>query len=170
MAQLTQKEFQHAIALLAGEMGLQRLRDRLVRINALVTRRKAASAESLADQLYMLTGGLRRQVPATFGFYALWNETLHAKVGEEGEKHLEQLAEAVNACLGDDDAIRDEKAADLDAALAEYEGALATAAGPELARTDMLLKAVPAVATKLRAAPLAIVAAAAPTVASESQS
>jgi hypothetical protein len=154
MAQLTQKEFQQAVALLAGELGLQRMRDKLVRLNGLVTRRKVASPESLADQLYVLSSGLRRQVPATFAFYALWNDSLHAKLGEDGEKKLEELAEAVNKCLDDDSAIVAEKAADLDAALGAYESALVAAVGPERARMDMLLKAVPAVATKLRATPL----------------
>jgi hypothetical protein len=154
MAHLTQKEFQHAIRLLAGELGLQRLRDKLVRINALVTRRGVSSPEMLAEQLYMLTSGLRRQVPATVGFYAVWNETLHSKLGEEGEENLEKLAEKVNACLDEKDGILADKATEIDAALAEYEQALSQAAGPQLARMDMLLKAVPAVAEKLRAAPL----------------
>jgi hypothetical protein len=153
MAHLTQTEFQRAISLLAAESGVQRLRDRLVKLNALVTRRKVSSPEQLADQLYMLSAGLRRQVPATYGFYAVWNESLHAKLGEDGEKQLEKLAEAVNACLGDHDAIVPEKTAELDAALAEYERALSAAAGPEMARMDMLLKAVPAIAEKLRATP-----------------
>jgi hypothetical protein len=155
MANLTQKEFQRAMALLAGEMGLQRLRDRFVQLNALVTRRKVASPESLADQLYMLSAGLRRQVPATYAFYAVWTESLNAKLGDEGEKNLEKMADAVNACLGEDDQILPEKAPELDAALAEYERALSAAVGGEMARADMLLKAVPAIAEKLRAAPVA---------------
>lgn len=154
MAHLTQKEFQHAVGLLAGELGLQRLRDKLVRINALVTRRGVSSPEVLAEQLYMLTSGLRRQVPATIGFYAVWNETLHSKLGEEGEEKLEKLAEKVNACLDEQEGILADKANEIDAALAEYEQALSQAAGPQLARMDMLLKAVPAVAEKLRSAPL----------------
>lgn len=154
MAQLTQKEFNHAIRLLADEVGLQRLRDKLVRINALITRKGVRSPEMLADQLYMLTSGLRRQVPATYGFYAVWNEALHAKLGEEGEENLEKLAEKVNACLDEKEGIVADKGAELDAALAEYEQALSAAAGPELARMDMLLKAVPQVADKLRATPL----------------
>src|SRR5512147_1957191 len=99
MAHLTQKEFARAITLLADEIGLQRLRDRFVRLNALVTRRKVASAQVLADQIYMLSSGLRRQVPATLAFYDVWNRSLNDKLGEEGEKNLEKLAEAVNACL-----------------------------------------------------------------------
>jgi hypothetical protein len=152
MALLTQTEFQRAIALLAGEMGLQRLRDRFVRLNALVTRRKVSSAQSLADQLYVLSSGLRRQVPATYAFHAVWGETLQARLGEEGEKHLEKLAEGVNACLGENDEVKAEKGADLDAALAEYERVLSNAVGSDMARMDMLLKAVPAIADRLRAA------------------
>jgi hypothetical protein len=152
MAQLTQKEFQRAIVLLAGEMGLQRLRDRFVQLNALVTRRKVASAESLADQLYMLSAGLRRQVPATYAFHHLWTERVSAKLGEEGEKQLGKLAEAVNACLGEKDELVQEKSAELDAALADYERALSAAVGAEMARMDMLMKAVPDIAEKLRAA------------------
>lgn len=153
MAQLTQVEFQQAIAMLANEMGLQRLRDRFVRLNALVTRRKVASPQALADQLFLLSAGLRRQVPATYAFHVVWSEQLTTKVGEEGEKNLEKIAEGVNACLGEHEDILPEKATDLDAALAEYERALSTAVGQEMARMEMLLKAVPAVAAKLRAAP-----------------
>jgi hypothetical protein len=153
MAALTQKEFQRAVAMLAEEMGLQRLRDRFVRLNALVTRRKVASPESLADQLYVLSAGLRRQVPATYAFHALWSESVNAKLGEDGEKQLEKLAEAVNACLGEKDAIAPDKAAELETALGEYERALSAVIGAEKARMDMLLKAVPAIAEKLRTAP-----------------
>ena len=120
MAQLTQTEFQQAIALLANDMGLQRLRDRFVRLNGLVTRRKVASPQALADQLYLLSAGLRRQVPATYAFHAIWGEQVSGKLGEEGEKNIEKIAETVNACLGDDESILPEKAADLDSALAEY--------------------------------------------------
>jgi len=152
MAYLTQKEFHRAVELMAQETGLQRLRDKLVRLNALVTRRKVASSEVLADQLYMLTGNLRRQVPATFAFHHLWGESLQAKLGEDGEKNLEKLAEPINACLTESDEINPEKAADLDAALATYQQALSAAVGPDVARIDMILKAVQAVADKLRAA------------------
>jgi hypothetical protein len=157
MAHLTQREFEQAIALLAKEIGLQRLRDRFVQLNALVTRRKVTSPEHLADQLYLLSAGLRRQVPATYAFHHLWTEHLNTKLGEDGEKALEKLAEAVNACLGEKETIVPERAADLDSALAEYERSLSGAVGAEMARMDMLLKAVPAIAEKLRAAPSAAV-------------
>lgn len=151
MAFLTPDEFHQAIDLLAREIGAQRLRDKLVRLNALVTRRKVASTRALADQLYMLTGNLRRQVPATYAFHHLWGEGLQAKLGEEGEKNLEKLAEPINACLSEADEILPDKVAELDAALATYREALSAAVGAEMAHLDMILKAVPAVADKLRA-------------------
>ncbi|MBI4518553.1 MAG: hypothetical protein HY699_22370 [Deltaproteobacteria bacterium] len=150
MAELTAAEFTKAITLLADEMGLQRLRDKLVHLNALVTRRKLPSAAALAEQLYMLSAGLRRRVPATYAFHTLWTERLTAKLGEEGEKKVEQLAEGINACLDEREQIIPEKAAELEAALAAYEQALAEIVGNDSARLDMILKAVPAVATQLR--------------------
>jgi hypothetical protein len=95
---------------------------------------------------------LRRQVPASLAFQAIWAESIHDKVGEEGEEKFEKLAEKVNECLGDDDTIKEDKQADLGQALQEYEGALAESVGAERARIDMLMKAVPAVADRLRAA------------------
>jgi hypothetical protein len=150
MAELTSAEFSRAITILADEMGLQRLRDKLVRLNALVTRRKIPSAAALADQLYMLTAGLRRQVPATYAFHALWTERINTKLGEDGEKEIEKLAEDVNACLDEKDQIIADKTSDLETALATYRRALAAAVGEETARLDMILKAVPAVAKQLR--------------------
>jgi len=150
MAELTSAEFSRAIAILADEMGLQRLRDKLIRLNALVTRRKIPSPAALADQLYMLTAGLRRQVPATYAFHALWTERINTKLGEDGEKEIEKLAEGINACLDGKDQIITDRTTDLQTALATYRQALATAVGEETARLDMILKAVPAVAKQLR--------------------
>lgn len=153
MAHLTQNEFQRAIEILADEMGLQRLRDKLVKLNGLVTRRKVASPESLASQLYMLSSGLRRQVPSALAFQAIWAESIHDKVGEEGEENLEKLGEKVNECLDEKDDIKADKQPDLDSALKEYADALAATVGAEKARIDMLMKAVPAVAERLRREP-----------------
>ncbi len=158
MASLTPDEFHNTIYCLADDLGLQRLRDRLVRLNALVMRRRAASPEALADQLYMLTGGLRRQVPATVAVQSLWTEQVSQKLGEDGEKALEKVAEKINGCLGERDRIDADKEAELEKALHEYERRLAEAIGPQRARLDMLLKAVPSVASKLRTMPTADVA------------
>lgn len=155
MASLTPEEFTQSMRCLADDLGVQRLRDKLVRLNALVTRRGKASAEALATQLYMLTGGLRRQVPASLVLQSLWSEQIRERLGEDGEKALEELAEKINACLGEGDAIAVDKEAEIEALLREYEQQLAAKVGPERARLDMLLKAVPAVAAKLRMLPLA---------------
>ncbi len=154
MANLTPEEFAQTVRCLADDLGLQRLRDKLVRLNALVTRRRAASANALAGQLYMLTGGLRLQVAATIVLQGLWGEQMNQRLGEEGEKALGEVAEKINACLGERDTIKPEKEAELDELLGQYEQRLAEKVGPERARIDMLLKAVPAVAAKLRALPL----------------
>ena len=163
MAILTQEEFAQAIGCLADDLGAQRLRDKLVRLNALVTRRRVGSVQALASQLYTLTGGLRRQVPASIALQSLWAEQTNQRLGEEGEKSLEELAEKINACLGERDSIDAEKEVELDDLLNQYESRLAEKIGPERARLDMLLKAVPAVAAKLRAKPLAAAAATAAT-------
>jgi len=152
MAHLTQNEFQRAIQILTDEMGLQRLRDKFFRLNGLVTRRKVASAESLAAQLYQLSSGLRRQVPSALAFQAIWAESIHDKLGEDGEENLEKLGDKVNECLGDDDQVKSDKEADLESALKEYETTLASTIGSEKARLDMLMKAVPVVAERLRGA------------------
>ena len=56
----------------------------------------------------------------TFAFTTLWGEMLQAKLGEDGEKRLEELAEKVNACLTTDEHIVEGKDEELDRALAEY--------------------------------------------------
>jgi hypothetical protein len=156
MANLTQQEFAQAVELLVEDLGLQRLRDRLVRLNALVTRRKMRSAQQLADQLYLLTGGLRRQIPATLAFQSIWTEAVNEKLGEDGEKALEEDADAINACLGEKDKVLSEKESELEAALRRYAHRLAGSVGFDRARIDMLLKAVPDVATKLRELPVEV--------------
>ena len=117
MANLTQQEFTRAIELLAEDLGLQRLRDRFVRLNALVTRRRAVSAQRLADQLYLLTGGMRRQIAATVAVHSIWTERVNEKLGEDGEKAFEEIAEKINACLGERDSVVAEKEEELDGLL-----------------------------------------------------
>ncbi len=151
MAYLTQKEFHELVQMMAAEMGLQRLRDKLVRFNALVGRRGVSSADVLANQLYMLTSGLRKQVPASIAVHGVWGEMLGAKLGEDSEKSFEELAKDVNACLDDSEKILPDKSADLEEALGAYAQALSAKVGREAAYLDMLLKAVPPVAEMLRA-------------------
>jgi len=152
MAFLTPDEFGAAIGVLAEHDGVERLRERLARLNAFTSRRGLNNAAAIADRLFALSGGLRRQVAATLAFTSLWQELVGARLGEAGEKRLEGLADEVNACLAADETIVAGKEADLDRALTAYRDALAEAAGPVVARLDMLMKAVPAVAERLRAA------------------
>lgn len=151
MAILTQAEFGDLVRCLADELGVQRLRDKLVAMRGLVTRRGAANADALAAQLWQLTGGLRRQVPASLALQGLWAEQVGTKLGEDGEKALEGVAEQINACLGEADDIVEGKEAELDGLLGQYQAKLAEVVGADRARIDMLLKAVPAVAARLRA-------------------
>ena len=150
MAQLTPDEFADAVATLAEHHGVERLRDKLARLGAFTSRRGLNSAAAIADRLHLLTGGLRRQVVATYAFTQLWNEMVGGGVGEEGEKRLEGLVERVNACLTKEETVVSGKEDELDQALAAYRDALAGTTGPDVARLDMLLKAVPAVAERLR--------------------
>lgn len=152
MAALTEDEFFRLVRSLAEELGVQGLRDKLVAMRGLVTRRGPAVVDALATQLYQLTGGLRRQVPATMAMHQLWAEQIGAGVGEEGEEALEAIASQINACLGVGDGVIDGKEGELDDLLRRYEERLAAVVGPERARLDMVLKAVPAVAGKLRRA------------------
>lgn len=155
MANLTPPEFAEAVSLLAGHFGLERLRDRMAAMKAFTTRRGLNTPQALADRVYRLSGGLRLQSTPTFAFTALWGEMLTAKLGEEGEKKLEELADKVNACLTEEETLVPGKEAEVDAALDAYREALAAGTGPDVARLDMLLKAVPDVAQRLRGTPAA---------------
>src|SRR3989454_12725351 len=68
MALLTAAEFTEAVGALAEHYGVERLRERLARLNAFTSRRGLNTAAALAERLHLLTGGLRRQVPATYAF------------------------------------------------------------------------------------------------------
>src|SRR3989454_5579417 len=153
MAFLTAEEFGSAIGVLAEQHVVERLRERLARMNAFTSRRGLNSAAAIADRLFALSGGLRRQAAATFAFTSLWQELVGARLGEAGEKRLETLADEVNACLAADETILPGKEADLDRALAAYREALAEVAGPAVARLDMLIKGLPPVADNPRAPP-----------------
>lgn len=150
MAQLSSAEFTEAVTALAEHHGVERLREQLARMNAFTSRRGLNSAAAIAERLHLLTGGLRRQVTATYAFSSLWNDMVGARLGEDGEKNLGELADQVNACLGANDDIVPGKEEELDRALAAYRAALEKATGPRIAELDMLLKAVPAVAERLR--------------------
>ena len=152
MAVLTPPEFTAAVTVLAEQLGVPRLRDRLAAVGAFTSRRGLNTPDAIAERLYRLSGGLRLQVVATYAFTSLWSEVVTGEMGEEREKELEALAEKVNACLGEGDRIIAGRESELDQALAAYREALSAAIGAPRARLDMLLKAVPAVAERLRGA------------------
>jgi hypothetical protein len=150
---LTAEEFARAISLLSDTVGFERLKDRFVRSGAFTSKRGLGSAKALADRLYMLTGGLRRDAPASYAFHAAWNEAFASRVGEDDEKALADAADRVNAALTDGKTIDAEKVGSLEAALGDYHRLAAKSLGGDAAYLDMLLKAVPAVAERIRGWP-----------------
>ena len=150
MADLTPAEFSEAVSSLASHFGVERLRDRLAKMNAFTSRRGLNTPAAIAERLHLLSGGLRRPVPATYAFSTVWNEMVQGRLGDEAGKRLEAVVEQVNACLAEDESIVSGKEEALDQALTTYRDVLAAATGPEVARLDMLLKAVPAVAERVR--------------------
>lgn len=155
MANPTGQELREAVGVLAERMGYGKLYDRLLKLNAFVSRKRPATPDLLADRLYNLSGGLRRQVPATLAFHTVWAESVGQAIGEENEKTLEAIADRINATLSEDQhAIQDGKTDELGTALGDYEQVLVGSIGPRAARLDMLMKAVNPVADLLRARPL----------------
>jgi hypothetical protein len=156
MANPTGQEMRTAVTLVADRMGYGKLYERLVQLNAFVSRRRPPNPAVLADRLYNLSGGLRRQVAATIAFHTVWAECMGQRIGEEHEKTLEAVADRINATLtSDEQSIQPDKTAELASALDEYEQVLVGVIGPEAARIDMIIKAVPVIADTLRARPLA---------------
>jgi hypothetical protein len=163
MAHPTGDELREAVGLVAGRMGYGKLHERLVRLNAFVSRRKPPTPDALADRLYSLTGGLRRNVPATIAFHTVWAESVTQGIPDEDDKKLSEIADRINATLTENErAVKDDQTTELDDALGEYERILAAAIGPKEARLEMLFKAVPPVADRLRGKPLAEASTAAP--------
>ena len=153
MANLSPTEFTDAVTALAGELGLERLRQRLAALNAFQSQKGLTTPTLLAERLYRLSGGLRLNVPATFAFTQVWTQLVGERIGEEREKTFEELAERVNACLDEHEHLVAGKEEALDRALEAYREALTAVTTPAIAYLDMLLKAVPAVAERVRALP-----------------
>jgi hypothetical protein len=153
MAALSPAEFERAMSLLSTEVGFDRLKERLVKIGAFSSKRNLGTVKALADRLYMLTGGLRRESAASYGFHSVWADTFASRMKEEDEHALSDAAERINACLDAGQQLPPDKAATLDAELTAYHAILSKAVGDDVARLDMLIKAVPAVAERIRAWP-----------------
>ena len=141
MAQLTTPEFDTLITLSAEHLSLDRLHERLLKANALVSRKRPPTAQALAAQLYQLSAGLRRAHPARYAVEVLWQEMLSTRVTEEHIKTLETLAERVNACLTERLEVLPEKSAELLAALGAYYQAVAALTSDEVAYVEVLLRA-----------------------------
>ena len=150
MAALSPAEFARALDLLSAELGFDRLKDRLARLGAFTSKRGLGNVKTLADRLYVLTGGLRRENGASYGFHSLWGQVFGTRVSEEDEKALGDLADRINECLNAPHGAHEENASSLDDDLSRYHGILARTLGNEVAHLDMVMKALPAVAERLR--------------------
>jgi hypothetical protein len=153
MAALSPEDFECAIGLLSTELGFDRLKERLARAGAFTSKRNLGTVKALADRMYMLTGGLRRESAASYGFHSVWADVFGSRLEEEDEKTLSDAAERINACLDASQRPQPDKAALLDDELSTYHRILSRMLGGEAARIDMLIKAVPAVAERIRAWP-----------------
>src|SRR5215510_5267252 len=150
MAQLTIKEFEDVVSILANHLRFERLHERLLKANALVSRKRPSTPQALASQLFQLSAGLRRNHPARYAVELLWQEMLSENVTEEHSKMLESIADRVNACLTERLEVVPEKGTDLLAALGAYHQAVATLTNDEVAYLEVLLRASTDVARFLR--------------------
>jgi len=150
MAQLTIKEFDDLIIQLVEHHSLARFHERLLKANALVSRKRPPTAQALAAQLYQLSAGLRRDHPARYAVEILWQDMLSNRITEEHSKTLETLAERINSCLTERLEVVPEKSAELLAALGAYHQAVAALTDNEVAYLEMLLRTSSSVAQFLR--------------------
>lgn len=151
MAHVTSAEFDTIIRLLSDHYSLPGLHERLLKANALVSRKRPPRWQPLANQLYQLSAGLRREHPARYAVEVLWQELVSETVGDDRQETLNRLAEGINACLTETLDVVPEKRADLIAALGAYHRALAEAASADVAYTEVVLRASTGVAEFLRA-------------------
>jgi hypothetical protein len=154
MASLTMDEFEQCLILLGGDGSAGRLRDRLARLGAFHSRRGLNSFRAVSDRIYTLSGGLRRDVPASRAFQALWAEHIGKRLDEAAGRRLDELADGINQLLDPTGAPKDGEREALETKIAEYEDVLARKIGGPAARFDTLQKAVPAVAEILRSRPI----------------
>lgn len=150
MAQLTVNEFNDVVSKLVDYLGLNQFYDKLIKANAVVSRKRPANAQVLATQLYQLSAGLRREHPARYAIEVLWQDMLSKSVTDEQNKTIEELIEKVNTCLTERFEIIPEKTSDLVAALGDYHRSLATLTNDDVAYTELLLRATGDVARFLR--------------------
>lgn len=154
MANLTMEEFEQCLTVLADGGPPEKLRDQLCNLNAFHSRRGLNSIENISSRLYQLSSGLRREVPATHAFQALWAEYVGKRLNETVGEKLDELADKINENLEESGAIKEGCEDSLKTSLNVYEELLARRIGGQAARLDTLQKAFPGVAEILRASPL----------------
>ncbi|MBM4255736.1 MAG: hypothetical protein FJ147_07545 [Deltaproteobacteria bacterium] len=150
MAQLTVKECDDIVQKLVDYLGFNQFYEKLIKANAVVSRKRPSNVQALATQLYQLSAGLRREHPARYAVEVLWQDMLSKSVNEEQTKAIEALIEKVNTCLTPKFEIIPEKTQDLVTALGDYHRGLATLTNDEVAYMEMLLRATGDVARFLR--------------------
>ena len=150
MAQLNAQEFTDLITTLVEHLGMAQFHTKLLRANALVSRKRPANVQALANQLYQLTAGLRRDHAARYVVEMLWQEMVSSQIEEEFAKTVETLAEQANACLGERLEVVPEKETQLLSALGAYHQAIARLTTHETAHLEMLMRATTSVSAFLR--------------------
>ena len=150
MAQLTMQEFTDVITILADHMGMQQFHNKLLKANALVSRKRPSKVETLATQLYQLSAGLRRDHAARYAVELLWQEMVSSHIPEEQSKTVDALAERVNENLSDRLEVIPDKTTPLLSALGAYYQGVAALASDNVAYLEMLMRATTDVARFLR--------------------
>ena len=154
MANLSMEELEQCLDVIADGGKPEKLRDQLCRLNAFHSRRGLNSFKTIASRLYQLSSGLRREVPATHAFQALWAEYIGQRLNEASGGKLDDLADKINENLEPSGEIKEGCDESLKTSLQEYEETLARRVGGQAARLDTLQKAFPSVAEILRDTPL----------------
>ncbi len=160
MAHVTSREFDTLIRLLIEHYGLSVLHDRLLQANALASRKRPARWQPLANQLYQLSAGLRREHPARYALEMLWQELISGTTEGVEQETFDTLATGINACLTEKFEVVPEKQTGLIAALGAYHHALASVSSADIAAIEILLRASKDVARFLREHKEEVVAAA----------
>ena len=150
MAHVTSREFDTLIQLLTEQYGLSALHARLLKANALVSHKRPARWQPLANQLYQLSAGLRREHPARYALEMLWQELISGMTEGVEQETFDALAERINTCLTEKFEVIPDRQTDLIAALGAYHHTLADVSSADIAYIEILLRASKEVAHFLR--------------------
>ena len=150
MAHVTSHEFDTLIQLLTEQYGLSALHTRLLKANALVSHKRPARWQPLANQLYQLSAGLRREHPARYAIEVLWQELISEITEDLQQGTFDALAERINACLTEKFEVIPDRQTDLISALGAYHHTLASVSSADVAYIEILLRASKDVAQFLR--------------------